>query len=317
MKGKKVLVVGGAGYIGGLTTDVLLSQGHVPTVYDNLLYEPRYLKKCNFIFGDVRATDRLKKLEKDFDEIIWLAAIVGEGACGQNPDLTVEVNLKSLDRFLSKAKRRVIFASTCSVYGAQDKLLDEASKANPLSLYATTKLEAEKLVVKHNGLVFRLGTIYGLGDLFSRIRLDLVVNILTLKAIKDGELTVFGGDQWRPIISVKDVAEYFAEAVTNQISGIYNLKYKNTKIVDLADEIKQVFPDVVINTTSMKFQDLRNYRVKSDKVEKDFDHVPTVDVIQEVRNLETIFVQKRIKDADDPVYYNTHYVKKLMEESKL
>jgi len=313
---KKILVVGGAGYIGGPTTDLLVDKGFKVTVYDRLLYESRFLKDINFVNGDVREADKLMKLSKKFDEIIWLAAIVGDGACQQNPELTTEINLNSIKFFLYKTKRRIIFASTCSVYGAQDKLLTERSKTTPLSLYALTKLEAEKHVLNNDGLVFRLGTLFGLGDKFSRIRLDLVVNVLTLKAMRDKKLTVYGGEQWRPIIAVKDVAEYFAEAVESKKTGVYNIKKRNVTIINLAKMIKKVFPKVKIKTTKMPFEDLRNYRVGSSKAEKDFKFKPKTTVVDEVKRMKKMFNDKRIKNLDDPVYYNIHYVKLLLDNKE-
>src|SRR3990167_4979048 len=260
---KSVLVVGGAGYVGGITTDLLAAAGHRVTVFDNLMYEKRYLKDCNFIYGDVRDTAKLLKIHKKFDEIIWLAAIVGDGACAQNPDLTKSVNVDSIKNFLRKTKRRLIYLSTCSVYGAQNKILDEDSHTNPLSLYAYTKLEAEKSVMKYHGLIFRLGTLFGLGDNYSRIRLDLVVNFLTLRAFQDGHITVFGGEQWRPLLAVTDAASYLVEAVTTNLSGIYNLKLENVRISDLAARLKRIFPKLTVTFNDIQFEDLRNYRVSN------------------------------------------------------
>lgn len=313
---KKILVVGGAGYIGGLTTDLLKEKGYQVTVYDNLLYESRYLKDCQFIFGDVRDTKKIIETQKEFDEIIWLAAIVGDGACDQNPKLTKEVNLHSIKRFLRKTKRRIIFTSTCSVYGIRDALVDEESPVRPLSLYAKTKLEAEKYILDNNGLVFRLGTVFGLGDKHSRIRLDLVVNILTLKAFRDKQLTIFGGQQWRPIISVADTAEYLTKACRSDISDIFNIKYKNVQISDLAKEIKKIFPKITIKTKKMTFQDTRNYRVSSKKAERVFEFKPKITVVTEARRMKQVFEEGRIKNFDDNVYYNTHYIKTLRENEK-
>ncbi|MEM2144977.1 MAG: SDR family oxidoreductase [Candidatus Jordarchaeaceae archaeon] len=307
-----VLVVGGAGYIGGITTDLLIEKGHNVTVYDNLLYEERFLKPCDFIYGDIRDTDFLVSLQKKYDHIIWLAAIVGDGACAQSPDLTIEVNLNSLKRFLEKTGRRVIFTSTCSVYGAQSEILTEESPAKPLSLYASTKLEAEKYVLDKNGLVFRLGTLFGLGDNYSRIRLDLIVNVLTLRAITQKRLTIFGGEQWRPIIAVKDVAGYLVEAITRDYIGIYNVKYQNIKIYDLALRIKSIFPDVAIEVTDMPFEDLRNYRVDSSKAERDFIFKPKTSIEEEVYRMQFLFTERRIKNFDSDIYYNTRYVKTLL-----
>ncbi len=108
--------------------------------------------------------------------------------------------------------KHLVFMSTCSVYGAQEGLLNEESKTNPLSSYAATKLKSEEHILAKGGTIFRLGTVFGLGDTYSRLRMDLVVNVLTMKAIKDGEITINGGEQWRPIIAVKDIAEYVTEA---------------------------------------------------------------------------------------------------------
>lgn len=163
----RVLVVGGA------VTDSLLQAGIDFTVYDNLLYENQYLKPVDFIFGDVRDTAKLIKLLPNFTHVIWLAAIVGDGACQINPPLTVAVNQESVRWLSDNYDGRIIFLSTCSVYGQNDTWLDEDSELKPLSLYAQTKMEAEKYLTGKNALIFRLGTAYGLSDIYSRIRLDL------------------------------------------------------------------------------------------------------------------------------------------------
>jgi len=309
----KILVVGGAGYIGGVTTDLLLQNGHTVTVFDNLLYEERYLKNCDFKFGDIRNTDKLISIHKKYDKIIWLAAIVGDGACAQNPELTKEINVNSLKRFLDKTKRSIIFTSTCSVYGAQHNILNEESPTNPLSVYAGTKLEAENFVLKNNGLVFRLGTLFGLGDRYSRIRLDLVVNILTLRAIKQKKLTVFGGEQWRPILAVRDVGGYLCESITRDYTGIYNLRYKNIVIYELAKKIQSILPNVQIEQTEMSFEDLRNYRVDNSRSQLDFIFKPTISVEEEVHRLKLLFEENRIKNTDDDIYYNTRYFEYLIK----
>ena len=121
-------------------------------------------------------------------------------------------------------QKKIVFFSTCSVYGAQDDILNETSPTDPLSVYASTKLEAEKILSDKNALIFRLGTLFGIGDSYSRIRMDLVVNVLTAKAINDKKLTVFGGRQFRPLLHVKDAARVIEESIRSENKGIYNLK---------------------------------------------------------------------------------------------
>ena len=173
--------------------------------------------------------------------------------------------------------------STCSVYGAQNEVLNENSSVKPLSSYASTKLETEKYVLKRNGTVFRLGTVFGLGDSFSRIRLDLVVNILTMKAYFDGEIFINGGNQWRPIISVVDIAEYVCEASDKENNGIFILAKENVIIRELGEKVAKLVPNTKINYNEISFQDARNYRVDNSKSLKEFEYKPIITVEDEVR----------------------------------
>src|SRR5438105_3285211 len=137
----KVLIVGGAGYLGGAVTDLLLKTDHEFLVYDALMYEEAYLKPVNFIYGDVRNREELKKHLAHADAVVWLAALVGDGACALNPEISTEINQEAVAWLSQNFDGRIIFMSTCSVYGAQDGVLTEDSPTNPLSVYAATKLE--------------------------------------------------------------------------------------------------------------------------------------------------------------------------------
>ena len=148
---------------------------------------------------------KLKKVLAEFDpdSVIWLAAIVGDGACAVNPENALKLNQESIRWISENFKKRIVFTSTCSVYGRQDGLLAEDSPTNPLSVYASTKLNAEQYLKDKDSVIFRLGTLHGVSDQFSRIRMDLVVNILSLKGMLGEPLSVFGGEQWRPLLHVK------------------------------------------------------------------------------------------------------------------
>lgn len=310
MKYCKVLVVGGAGYIGGYATDTLMKAGFDVLVYDNLLYEDRYLKPVPFVFGDIRDTEKVLKCAQGCDVVVLLAAMVGDAACNVNPDLTEAINFQAIKDICEKLPlaKQVVFASTCSVYGANDDYVDEDSEVKPLSCYASTKLRSEEYVLDRGGCVFRLGTVYGVGDHFSRIRADLVVNTLTIKAFAKGEITVNGGDQWRPIISVKDVSGYIEEACRKEIPGIFNLSFTNTKIKDLAAEIKSVFPEVKVNYIDAMFQDERNYKVSNSRSVLEFDYEPLTTVKEEVYNLAQLLREGRIKDPANINYNNGLFV---------
>jgi nucleoside-diphosphate-sugar epimerase len=316
---KKVLVCGGAGYIGGLTCDYLVRDGFDVTVYDNLLYENRFLKEISFIYGDIRDTEKLYKISKDFDIIVLMAALVGDPACSIDHELTEEINYKAIKDFCNVVDddKHLIFMSTCSVYGAQDGILNEESTTNPLSSYASTKLNAEKFVLEKGGTVFRLGTVFGLGDTYSRLRMDLVVNVLTMKAIKDGEITINGGEQWRPIIAVKDIAEYVTEACKEKYSGIFILSKENVIIKQLGERIINIIPNTKINYTEISFQDARNYKVDNAKSLSVFKYKPQVTVEDEVIKMMTIFKENRVNNMEDKVYHNGAYLKYKKENNEL
>ena len=302
-----ILVVGGAGYVGGGIVD-LLSKKHNVAVYDSLIYENSFRKDVDFIFGDIRDYKKLNPILNNYDAVIWLAALVGDGACAINPTLTHEINAETVSNLTKNFSGKIVFLSTCSVYGAQDGILNEDSAVNPLSEYASSKLIAEKYLEDSDAIIFRLGTLFGIGDQFSRIRLDLVVNILTTKALQDKKMSVFGGDQWRPLLHVKDVANAIDKTVQTDVSGIFNLHHKNYKIIELAEKIKEKIPDVVIETTPLPFQDTRNYQVSSEKLKVATGFEALIEVDQGINEVYDLISSNRIKDINDPRYSNQSFL---------
>ena len=309
-----VLVVGGAGYIGGAVTDILQTTGHNTRVYDSLVYEESYRKPVDFVYGDVRDHERLKEQLDWADAVIWLAALVGDGACAINPQLSVEINQESVKWLCENYNGRIIFTSTCSVYGAQTGMLTEESATNPLSVYATTKLGAERYLENKNALIFRLGTLFGVSDLFARLRLDLVVNILTVRAALEGKLTIFGGDQFRPLLHVKDVAKAIVDYVGNEHTGIYNLHRQNVRIIDLAYQVRNHFPDTIVEKTDVEFEDVRNYRVSCDKMCSQLGWKPMFSIDDGIIEIKELIETQRLKDISNPRYANQAFLKQFVPE---
>ncbi len=303
-----VLVVGGAGYIGGVTTDLLLERGHNTRVYDSLMYEESFRKPVDFVYGDIRDHQKLAKQLKWADAVVWLAALVGDGACALDPQLSTIINQECVGWLAKNYDGRIVFMSTCSVYGAQDSVLDESSPTNPLSVYASTKLAAEGYLQDSNAIIFRLGTMFGVGDLFSRIRLDLVVNTLTVRAHCKGKISVFGGDQFRPLLHVRDAAQAIADNTRTAHTGVFNLCRQNVRIIDLAYQVRNHFPDLEIDVSPMHFQDARNYRVSSHKAESVLGFQPQCSIDRGIEEVKNLLITRRLKDIDNPRYTNQAFL---------
>ena len=305
----KVLVVGGAGYVGGAVVDRLKGTYDV-RVFDNLLYEDTYLKKVDFVRGDILDSKKLQAHLDWAEVVVWLAAFVGDPACAVNPGLTFDVNVGSVRYLADNFDGRIIFPSTCSVYGAQDGLLDEESPTNPLSIYASSKLEAEKLLIEHgNALIFRLGTLFGTSDDYSRLRVDLVVNVLTIRAKIEGVMRVFGGEQFRPLLHVKDVANAIAPNITRSTEGIFNLHAENLTIRNVAERIHKVVPESRIEYTETTFQDSRNYKVSSRKAESLLGFSPHYSVEDGILEIANLVDSGRITDFANPRFTNVEIIR--------
>ena len=275
----KVLITGGAGYLGSTLSELLLDNGYNVTVFDNLLYNQlsvlHLFKRENFkfIYGDVRNVDQLKKLVPNFDVIIPLAAIVGMPACKLNPDLTIDVNfnqIQNIIKLLSK-DQKIILPNTNSQYGSSDNVITEESPFNPLSLYAKTKCDAENAVLASgNGISLRLATVFGVSP---RMRVDLLVNDFVYKSVTDGYLVLFESHFKRNYIHVQDIAYTFEFMIQNydRCNGqAYNvgLSSANLSKLELANKIKDKIPTLVIKQDDFKEDfDKRNYIVSNEKLE--------------------------------------------------
>jgi nucleoside-diphosphate-sugar epimerase len=267
-------------------------------VYDLLLYEDRYLKDVPFVAGDVLDYERLAPHLEWADACVWLAGLVGDPACALDPALTNKINLDSVRWLCDTFDGRIVFPSTCSVYGAQDYDLDERSPTQPLSLYAESKLDAEQIITERrpDSLIFRLATLAGLGDRYSRIRLDLVVNLLVARARLIGQLEVFGGNQYRPLLHVRDVATAVIPQLGSSASGIYNLGTENITILDLARRVVERVGGAEISVVDVPFQDTRNYRVSFAKAETELGYASRHTIDEAIDDIAELIDAGRVKD---------------------
>lgn len=291
----KVLITGGAGYIGSTLAEHLISRNYRVTVFDNLSYRQTsllhlYKKGLNFIKGDVRDSERLSELVKEHDIIIPLAAIVGMPACKENPQLAIDVNYKQIVTIVDAMSnsQKLIIPNTNSQYGSSESIITEDSTFNPLSLYAQTKCDAEKYVLDSgNGIVLRLATVFGVSP---RMRQDLLVNDFVYKSLVDGYLVLFEGHFKRNYIHVLDVARAFDFMITNYNycnDEVFNvgLSTANLTKLELAQKIKQYIPNLVIKQDEFKEDfDKRNYIVSNQKIE-DRGFMPIYDLDYGIQEL--------------------------------
>tara|TARA_B100001057_G_scaffold431021_2_gene458185 strand:+ start:4459 stop:5829 length:1371 start_codon:yes stop_codon:yes gene_type:complete len=320
---KKILIIGGAGYIGSVLTRQLLGNNYSVIVYDSFKFGNKSLeeikrnKKLKIINGS--ASDSKKLLEAAFgcDAIIDLSGIVGDPACSVNPSNTVVDNFLNAKIIIEIAKilkiKKYIYMSSCSVYGATTgkKALSENSKLNPVSLYAETKLKTENEILKSigknfNPTILRLGTVFGYSP---RQRFDLVVNIFVLMAYLNKPINVFGGNQFRPNVHVKDVSEAIElvlkkknKITSGQIFNVGSNKL-NLKIKDIAKTISKLNNKCKILIDD-KSEDKRNYYVNFNKINKKLGFKAKYTIEKGARELYKKIKEKRFKNLKKIIYNN-------------
>ena len=275
-----VLVTGAAGYVGATVVARLLAAGRPVRAVDGLLFGDDAHRRpttstaggpLEFITADIRDRCAMRAAATGCEAIVHLARLVGDPACALDPKLTRAINVDGTATVAAVAVdagiRRLVFASTCSVYGAAgEDWLDEDSATMPVSLYAETHLEAEAIIRAHlagtatQPVILRFATIFGLAR---RMRFDLVVNLLTARAMREGAIEVHGGEQWRPQVHVEDVARAVQLAVDhpNAAGGVFNVGSDalNLRIAELGSRISGRFPGAGLKISPTR--DLRSYRV--------------------------------------------------------
>ncbi|MBI3589612.1 MAG: NAD(P)-dependent oxidoreductase [Candidatus Liptonbacteria bacterium] len=274
---QKILITGGAGYIGSILVPMLLKDGYAVRVLDNLMYRqhtlfPNFIdKKFEFIKGDVRNKEVVKKALDGVDYIIHLAGIVGEPACKKDPELCYEVNLNAtkLINDLRSENQKIIFGSTGSVYGKVDGICTETTATNPVSDYGLSKLQAESAIkTKPNYIIYRFATGFGLSP---RPRLDLMINDFVYRALKQKVNIVYEAHFKRTFIHSVDVGRSFVHAVKNfgkMKNEIYNVGSEEMNFTkeDIAKKIQEFIPYHLHFADFGTDPDQRNYEVSYTKI---------------------------------------------------
>lgn len=322
---KKILVTGGAGYIGSVLVRILLEQGHQVRVIDNLMYGGEsiidLLEHSNFEFvkGDIRNREDAQKAVEGIYAVAHLAAIVGDPACAKSPELARETNLEGSKMFYDVANaagvERFVFASTCSNYGKMDdpeSFVKEDSTLAPVSLYAETKVAFERFLLgqdKSNSAkptCLRFSTVYGLSP---RVRFDLTVNEFTKELAMDRELVIFGEQFWRPYCHVRDLARSVVTVIEAEESkvafDVFNVgntdeNYQKQMIVE---EILKVIPDGKVKYVE-KNEDPRDYRVNFDKIREKLGFEITLTVPEGIRSMYKAIKEGFVSNPDEQKYKN-------------
>jgi len=318
---KKVLVIGGAGYIGSVLVRRLMRVGYGIRVMDILLYGDESIKELyqsegfEFMRGDCRNMQDVICALDGVDAVVHLGEIVGDPACSLNPDFTIEVNYMAT-KTLAEACcycgiSKFIFSSSCSVYGANDDLLDEGSELNPISLYAKCKVESEKAILSikddyFSPVVLRLATVYGLSY---RPRFDLIINLLTAKAIVEKKIKIFGGRQWRPFVSINDASDAVIRVLQAEEGivkrEIFNIGSpdQNYQLYNIGELIRNMAPDVDIEIVK-DIVDNRNYRVRFDKSEEYLGFRCKNQILDEIVKMKDYILTTRDININDSRFSN-------------
>jgi nucleoside-diphosphate-sugar epimerase len=321
----KVIITGGAGYLGSVLTALLLADGHQVRVLDSLAHGGESLLGvwCHpgfeFVRGDIRDRATIKTAVSGRDAVVHLAAIVGDPACARDSDLARAVNLDASLQLIEESQQagveRFVFASTCSNYGKMkdaDQYVDEESELHPVSLYAETKVAVEMALLKSrlsNGwspTPLRFATIYGVSP---RMRFDLTVNEFTMEMLTRNHLKVFGEQFWRPYVHVRDAARAIAMVLrspTAKVRGrVFNVGAtdQNFRKQQLVELIQPYAPDAVVEFVR-KTEDPRDYRVSFSRIAGELGFQASRSVPQGIEEVARLVSERVIGEFDHSRYRN-------------
>ena len=313
----KILVTGGCGYKGHVLVPKLLERGYDVIVFD-IQWFGNYLiphKNLSIIKGDVRDIESIPL--EGVDCIIHLSSIANDPCSDLDPKLTWEISALATMQLADKARRngikRFIYASSGSVYGVKEELqVTENLELEPISEYNKTKMVGERVLLSYeNDMVVQIvrpATVCGYSP---RMRLDVSVNLLTMQALTNGKITVFGGDQIRPNIHIDDITDLYLHLIDHpEITGIYNAGFENISIKDIANLIsKKVTAEISVTPSN----DPRSYRINSDKIlATGFRPKKTVD--DAIKEIIQKFKNNELKDEDH--FYNLKWMQKTVLSNK-
>ena len=336
---RKILVVGGAGYIGSVLVTELLERGYAVKVFDRLFFGDIGIKdirdRITLIVGDMRSFD--PKILDDVEVVINVGGLSNDPTAEYNPKANYEMNTVATGTLARACKERGIkrhlFASSCSTYYVKtgveknDVLLDEETTVNPKAAYSRSKYEAEKILLSMVDddfcpVILRKGTVFGFS---ARMRYDLVVNTFVRYALDKGCINLhYGGEMWRPLIEVRDVARaYIAciEADEEDVKGqIFNLATRNFRISELGLNVREALKQKGINVeikTDYRYKGIRSYRVSSEKIRKVLGFSATISIEESVKDMVEKITKFGYTDFDNPRYYNIQWMRFLEEAESI
>lgn len=327
---QNVLLVGGAGYVGTELQRHLVLLGYNVRVYDTLWYSlGRWpiqsfpgANRIDYVEGDVRNLTLIRDSLKNIDACIHLACISNDPSYELDPLLAYEVNFEAFKKLIpiinSSSVKRFVFASSSSVYGVKKELnVTEELSLEPLTDYSKYKVECERFLFdaldpKIEATILRPSTVCGYSR---RQRFDLVVNILTLSALRDGVIRVDGGDQFRPNLHIKDMLESYSlvlRANPEKINReIFNVAGENLTVNDIAQRVRALIgPSVAIEYLPVK--DARSYRVSGEKISKKLGFVPKYSVDDAISDIASSYKSGKYGDTNWSQYYNLRRMKELL-----
>ncbi|MFH0864245.1 MAG: NAD(P)-dependent oxidoreductase [Candidatus Gottesmanbacteria bacterium] len=326
----KILVTGGAGYIGSVLINQLLQNGYSVRVLDIFLFGGESLlhlqtyKNLEIINGDIRDRATLKSALKGVTDVIHLAALVGEPACKENPEVTKQINLEATKTLAKLSKlqnvNHFIFTSTCSNYGisSPDAEATEKSDLYPLSLYAETKIASENYLLsltdkKFKPTILRLATIFGLSP---RMRFNLMLNEFAREVVLGNKISVRNENAWRPFLHTKDISDAINLTLKTSLSKvggeIYNIVGENIQKQYLAFLAKKYNPKINIIIEEGNSGDRRDYRVSADKFRKRIHWQPKISIEEGFKEITEAIKMGIFLDPYE-FKYNGWYNKKILE----